>query len=115
MSFVNRTDQRLLVCLDQVSTLYWHIINPGERFSRETGAVHFTINIYVVSADITNENYDARGAAGACLLGLGAERNPNLDPSLATTRFRKSGYYAGNNHRLQIIGGGKRRLDVISE
>jgi hypothetical protein len=72
MSIKNDTDFPLLISLEQVTPLYWEVVQPGETFFRKTGAVHFTIKAIVCNKDNIDVFKDiVLPIAGVSLLSTG--------------------------------------------
>lgn len=55
MTITNKTKVPLVVQLCQVGVLYHDILQPGEKFYRNTGAVHFTIKVRM-SENLTKDD-----------------------------------------------------------
>jgi hypothetical protein len=103
-----------------VGVLYHGLVNPGEVFSRETGAVHFTIKarinnsgeddikVLVEAALPTLSAAPCRGVA-ACYVdttvGVALLKLTHVSMSSA-------GWYSGYRHELEICGGGQDQFKI---
>lgn len=84
ISVKNETELPLLISLEQVTPLYWEVVQPGGTFYRKTGAVHFTIKAKVSFEDTINVVKDcvlpiaAVSALAVTALGLALVAAPAL-------------------------------------
>ena len=44
--FANQTEIPLVCVISQVGPLYWRVLQPGERWTKQTGRVWFTLEAY---------------------------------------------------------------------
>jgi hypothetical protein len=122
----NDTGYRLYVTLDQVSTVFHGIVEPGKTFRRTTGAVHFTVTATIVADDFecpSDLNIVVRTVGhliGGVSAGVGGIFSGGKFIAEAVVRgnsssnfqVSSSGWYAGHGHSLKIVGGVRSSLRV---
>ena len=123
VSILNATAHPLTISLGQVGPLYYDLVQPGETFSRNTGAVHVTIKAHINlsgKCDIndwscalpiittTGAFAFAGGPLGVTVAGGQAIMHGiSKDRGVLTS----PGWYMGHKHNLKIVGGYARDAD----
>jgi hypothetical protein len=129
--FRNGTSYPLTVQLCQVGVLYHGLVQPGEVFFRETGAVHFTIRARINTSGKDDTSLIVEAAAptlGAVAVATGSVTGiamviAKTTAALTTTcagillgaallqlphvSMSSAGWYSGYRPELEICGGGQ--------
>lgn len=102
----NCTAVPLKIQLCQVGVLYHDLVQPGECFTRTTGAVHFTIRATVSKEDDTNWKNTILPVLGVLLVSLGAVVTAGVGAVLSGGALLTAGVSAASGVTgVTLVGG----------